>query len=166
MPIYLPKAHIQSPSHCQMEMRPSLLYHSLPQKCYSVPLSHYDKKILIREDWMIDEEKEGCGPQDHCVLHHVMSEAVIFVLSSVGRKHGSRSPAMGVSTYSTVHNGGLMKLMGQNTVSILHSTKHLTRLLGLCPAYTHRLGRLILWIWICIKKCISIEQTFRATPQV
>lgn len=73
-------------------------------------------------------------PRDHCVLHHVTSVAVIFVLSSVGIKHGSGSPAMGVSTYSTIHNVGLMKLMGQNTVSILKGTKHLTRLLGLCPA--------------------------------
>lgn len=63
-----------------------------------------------------------------------MSIYVIFVLSSVGSKPGSRCPAMGVSTYSTIHNVGLMKLMGQNTVSILKGTKHLTRLLGLCPA--------------------------------
>lgn len=63
-----------------------------------------------------------------------MSMAIIFVLSGVGIKHGSRSPAMGVSTYSTIHNVGLMKLMDQNTVSIPKGTKHLTRLLGLCPA--------------------------------
>lgn len=136
MPIYLPKAHIQSPSHCQMEMRPSLLYHSHPQKCYSVPLSQYDKKTLIRL-----EQMRGIWPwpRDHCVLHHVMSMAVIFVLSSVGIKHGSRSPAMGVSTYSTIHNVGLMKLMGQNS---LYSERHkaFDKVVRTLSGHGHRLG--------------------------
>lgn len=74
--------------------------------------------------------------------------------------HGSRSPAMGVSTYSTIHNVGLMKLMGQNTVSILKGTKHLTRLLGLVRPQSPI--RLILWICVCIQQCRSIEYTFRA----
>lgn len=83
---------------------------------------------------MIDERKMVVAPRSLCVLHHIMSVTIIFVLSNVGMKPGSRSPATGVSTYSTIHNVGLMKLMGQNTVSILKRTKHLTRLLGLCPA--------------------------------
>lgn len=80
---------------------------------------------------MIDERKMAVAPGSLCFTPFM---AVIFVASSVRIKHGSRSPAMGVSTYSTIHNVGLMKLMGQNTVSILKGTKHLTRLLGLCPA--------------------------------
>lgn len=132
MPIYLPKAHIQSPSHCQMKMRPALLYNSHPRSAIQCP-SQYDKKTLIRADWVIDERILTVA-QNLCVLHHVMSMAVIFVQNSVGIKHSSRSPAMGVATYSTIHNVGLMKLMDQNTASILRATKHLTRLLGLCPA--------------------------------
>lgn len=87
------------------------------------------KKSLIIDDWMIDETTGG---PEIIVFYTVMSICVIFVLSGVGI--GQQIPAMGVSTYSTIHNVGLMKLMGQNTVSILKGTKHLTRLLGLCPA--------------------------------
>lgn len=61
------------------------------------------------------------GPRlsDHCVLHQVMTIYEIFVPTGVGLRLGSRCCATSCSTYSTIHNVGLMKLMGQNTVSIL-----------------------------------------------
>lgn len=68
-----------------------------------------------------------------------MSAAVILVLSSVGIEHGSRSPAMGVSTYSTTHNVGLMKLMGQNTD---YSERHkaFDKVVRTLSGHSHRLG--------------------------
>lgn len=74
----------------------------------------------------------------------------------MGMENGSRSPAMGVSAYPPAHNGGLMKLMGQNIVSILHGTKHLTRLLGPCPAHTPPI-RLIPHIGTGNKKYTGVE---------
>lgn len=66
-----------------------------------------------------------------------MSIYVIFVLSSVGIRLGSKYPAKGVSTYSTIHNVGLIKLMGQNTVSILKAFDKVVRTLS---GHSHRLG--------------------------
>lgn len=134
MPIYLPTAHIQSPSHCQMEMRPRVQYHSHPQKCYSVPHSQHDKQSFIVEDCMIDE-----GASALRSLCFTPGYDHLCGICSVGMRLGSICCATSCSTYSTIHNVGLMKLMGQNTVSILQGTKHLTGLLGLCPAtVTHQ----------------------------
>lgn len=79
---------------------------------------------------MIDEE-DGRGPP--IIVFYTIYGCNVFA-EQCENQAWQQIPCYGcLYTHSTIHNIGLMKLMGQNTVSILKGTKHLTRLLGLCP---------------------------------